>query len=98
MNLTIWALLCGWVALCAAVGVPKNERGKVLRTQHFLEIFSGFFFTCRDQDLPPFDPAVIEPLVPPPQGRSLDEIEAWRKKGYGMKSFGSRRLQGSSVV
>ncbi|XP_055954110.1 disintegrin and metalloproteinase domain-containing protein 11-like isoform X5 [Argiope bruennichi] len=25
-NLRIWALFCGWWALCAAVGVPKNER------------------------------------------------------------------------
>lgn len=30
MIVVVLAVFCGWAALCAAVGVPKNERGEIL--------------------------------------------------------------------
>ncbi|GFY49927.1 hypothetical protein TNIN_241281 [Trichonephila inaurata madagascariensis] len=97
MNLTLWALLCGWVALCAAVGVPKNERGKVLRSQNFLEIFSNIF-ACRDQDLSLSIRPLLNRSCLHTAGALIGGDWALEEKGSGVKSFGSRRLQGSSVV
>ncbi|GIX82986.1 hypothetical protein CEXT_29571 [Caerostris extrusa] len=79
-NLAIWAFFCGWVALSAAVGVPKNERGKALPPLALSVSFGGFWEP--GTMLFPFRSAVIEPLAAsfPKAGILIDGTWAFQEK------------------